>query len=40
MFGKECDYCWKKIEGEALKRYEATFCSKEHVAAYFGAYVE
>ena len=37
---KKCDQCGKRIEGQALTRAEMTFCSKEHVAAYFGAYIE
>lgn len=42
MFGleKKCDQCGKKITGEAEDRYYRTFCSKEHVAQYFGAYIE
>lgn len=37
---KKCDQCGIRIEGQALSRAEMTFCSKEHVAAYFGAYIE
>ncbi len=37
---KKCDYCGKKMVGKPLKRYFRTFCSKDHVASYFGAYVE
>lgn len=37
---KKCDYCGKKIVGKPLERYFRTFCSKDHVAGYFGAYVE
>ncbi len=39
-FGKKCNQCGKKIEGPAEDRYDRTFCSKEHVAQYFGAYIE
>ncbi len=39
-FEKKCDQCGKRIEGEAEDRYYRTFCSKEHVAQYFGAYIE
>jgi len=37
---KKCDQCGKKIEGKAEERYYRTFCSKKHVAEYFGAYIE
>lgn len=42
VFGLEkmCDQCGKKIAGQAEERYYRTFCSKEHVAQYFGAYIE
>jgi endogenous inhibitor of DNA gyrase (YacG/DUF329 family) len=42
MFGlkKKCDQCGKKIEGKAESRYYGIFCSKEHVAQYFGAYID
>jgi hypothetical protein len=39
-FKKKCDQCGKKIEGKAEDRYYRTFCSKEHVAEYFGAYID
>ncbi len=37
---KKCDYCAKKIVGKPVKRYFRSFCSKDHVANYFGSYVE
>ncbi len=40
LLEKKCDYCGKKIQGEQVNRYSGTFCSKEHVASYFGAYVD
>ncbi len=39
-FEKKCDQCGKRIEGQAEDRYYRTFCSKEHLAQYFGAYIE
>lgn len=36
----KCDYCGRKIPGEPLRRYFRAFCTKEHVASYFGDYVE
>lgn len=40
IFDKKCEFCGRKIEGAALERYTRSFCSSEHVASYFGAYVE
>ncbi len=40
LLEKKCDYCGKKIQGEPVNRYSSTFCSKEHVASYFGAYID
>ncbi len=40
LFEKKCDYCGKKIQGKPVNRYSSTFCSNEHVAGYFGAYVD
>ncbi len=40
LLEKKCDYCGKKIRETPVNRYSATFCSKEHVASYFGDYVE
>ncbi len=40
LFEKKCDYCGKKIAGNVVGRFSLNFCSKEHVANYFGADVE
>lgn len=40
MFEKKCDFCGKKIEGSAVHRYQRNFCDREHVADYFGSYVD
>jgi hypothetical protein len=41
LFGleKRCDQYGTEIEGDAEVRYFRTFCSKEHVAGYFGSYI-
>jgi hypothetical protein len=39
-FNRKCDQCGRNIEGRAEIRYYRTFCSKEHVAQYFGVYIE
>lgn len=41
VFGlqKRCDICDVEITDTPISRFYLTFCSKEHMAAYLGAYV-
>ncbi len=40
MFEKKCGPCGRRIKESPVNMYSATFCSKEHVASYFGDYVD
>ncbi len=40
LFERKCDYAEEKIQGQPVNMYSSTFCSNEHVARYFGAYVD